>query len=106
MNKIIGIMITAFSLTAFAGTKEETSVKLVKETMNLTLKCSLHEEDRQWFSKYYCQLSEVKQAAKDLADKNGGEYLNYEIVKAPEGFENRRYNQKENDLKILVKYLK
>ncbi|MFK7827949.1 MAG: hypothetical protein AB8G05_27620 [Oligoflexales bacterium] len=106
MNKIIGIMIAAFSLTAFAGTKEETSVKLVKETMDLTIKCNPEVEDRQWFSKYNCHLSEIKQAAKGLADKNGGEYLNYEIIKAPEGFENRRYNHKENDLKVLVKYLK
>ena len=107
MNKIIGIIITMFSLTAFAGSKEETSVKLVKETLTMTLKCDRETSRRQArFSKYDCWLQDITKAAKTLAKENGGEYLNYEIVKAPKGFERHKYNQRENELEILVKYLK
>ena len=103
MKTIFGIIIALFSLTAFAGSKEESSVKLVKESMNYTLKCDW-EFDR-GDSGYDCWLQDITKAAKGLAKKNGGEYLSYEILSAPEGFERGDY-KRENELEILVKYLK
>ena len=98
--------VTALSSSALGKEVSSKDVKLLNETFNYTLQCEREIDSAT--PGYTCSYSDLKNKARDLAAKAGGEFLSYKIVSAPSSFRlgSETQNNRTSDIRVQVKYLR